>query len=901
MSFLTIFSVLYNSDEFIDHYLSCLQGLELFSEQELKITFYLDTNSEETLDKLIKFSNHFENTQIIFKRKSEDKGLYYDFNDMIRSSTTKFVMNYNPDDYLHPQFLKIYWETIQKNPHYDLFYCPINVSYTKNERDFSKKYEIFYDKKKIFVEEKDTKKKDQGYDFKVNLLKECVEKQDEIKTIGKWVPFETVDIFDFFRIDYSNFINIFNYHIFGFSCVCPVWKKELFNQWGEINHEGYGLVADAELWIRFFTHGAQFYKIQEPLIIYYNCKKSLGHSKEDKTHNRKLIKDYHPLFKMIHTIIDIVSADGQTTGTLKEYFDIQTKSFLNISEMRDNTIGIIGVTWSSSDVKIEIPLVMLENQDPIIQKEPKTFWITPKILKNINGICHRYNGEATLEKIDFMYRLFFETLSIQEIPILKQQSCILTQQIINYNLYFFFTHPEKFAKGKKEIMYRDEIFFIEDDLGQGTLFDIFSKKKIYQGTFTHYLPHGKGEATCPFTENKFSGYWLNGYCYETDCGYCSALDPQKSIKDMCIYKKWVYQGYHDEKQDPYSLCLPSLFIKQFSIFTLPNIPIQQNSEPSIKVMTKRNNQVFYYLENHWQEPVITEKKIYEIVKNHNDPGFNYIAFPWATLIDQLIFGKTELLEQIQNTEMNSTFSFVTTCQHIYFRKILPIFKKCGVKYLFVSHRIPQDDELEKEYSLKIIPFFIYPLYATPTSLSSTTNRKYLCSFKGNINNQYYLTNIRERLADLKEFEDCWIEFNHEWFFEKEVYHNQIHKKNVKIDNEAQKNSYIEIISNSEFSLCPSGSGPNSIRLWESLSYSSIPIILSNHMVLPEIEENWQDVCVFWSEQSCIKKLYFYLKTMPLEKIQSMKKLGRTVYEKYLFQENFAHLLFQKMSKEFTSS
>lgn len=512
-------------------------------------------------------------------------------------------------------------------------------------------------------------------------------------------------------------------------------------------------------------------------------------------------------------------------------------------------------------------------------------------------IHYRYSGQVNLEKIDFMYRYFFETLQIQETPTPVNLSTILIQQIINYNLCFFFSCPEKFTIGKNEIMYKDFVFFQD----QGILFDIISKKKIYQGGFKHYLPFGHGEAICPFTDNKFSGYWLNGYCYETDCGYCYAMNPQKSIQDMLIYKQCVYQKYYNEENttpDPYALCFPSLFIKHFSHLPLPIINIEQYPKLNKLKIMKKKNHVLYYLENDWQEPVITEKKIYEIIRETMDPGFNYLAFPWATLIDQLIFGKTELLEQIQfvqNSKMNSTFSLVTTCQHIYFRRILPIFKKCGVKYLFVSHRIPQDDQLEKEYLLKIIPYFIYPLYATPTSLCST-NRKYLCSFKGNINNQHYLTNIRERLADLKEFEDCWIEFNHEWFFEKQVYHNQILKKNVKIDKEKQTNSYIEILTNSEFSLCPSGSGPNSIRLWESLSYSSIPIILSNHMVLPEIEENWQDVCVFWSEQSCIKKLYFYLKTIPLEKIQSMKKLGRTIYEKYLFQENFAHLLFQKMAE-----
>jgi hypothetical protein len=46
-------------------------------------------------------------------------------------------------------------------------------------------------------------------------------------------------------------------------------------------------------------------------------------------------------------------------------------------------------------------------------------------------------------------------------------------------------------------------------------------------------------------------------------------------------------------------------------------------------------------------------------------------------------------------------------------------------------------------------------------------------------------------------------------------------------------NYINIMRNSVFSLCPSGSGPNSIRLWEALAFKCQPLVLSDGLDLPK--------------------------------------------------------------------
>jgi hypothetical protein len=57
----------------------------------------------------------------------------------------------------------------------------------------------------------------------------------------------------------------------------------------------------------------------------------------------------------------------------------------------------------------------------------------------------------------------------------------------------------------------------------------------------------------------------------------------------------------------------------------------------------------------------------------------------------------------------------------------------------------------------------------------------------------------------------------EWQFEQDVYRNQllgVTKDEVKAKvREQQEKDYIDVIEETAFCLCPSGSGPNLVRLW----------------------------------------------------------------------------------------
>ena len=94
------------------------------------------------------------------------------------------------------------------------------------------------------------------------------------------------------------------------------------------------------------------------------------------------------------------------------------------------------------------------------------------------------------------------------------------------------------------------------------------------------------------------------------------------------------------------------------------------------------------------------------------------------------------------------------------------------------------------------------------------------------------------------------------------------------------------MANSKFSLCPSGSGPNSIRFWESLSFGTIPVLLSDTYVLPLIKGwNWDECIIVWKE-SDIEKLYDYLCNFDSRRMDYMSRNCVDLYNVYFSEKTF---------------
>ena len=113
-------------------------------------------------------------------------------------------------------------------------------------------------------------------------------------------------------------------------------------------------------------------------------------------------------------------------------------------------------------------------------------------------------------------------------------------------------------------------------------------------------------------------------------------------------------------------------------------------------------------------------------------------------------------------------------------------------------------------------------------------------------------------------------------------------------NDALEKEYKMTLAQSKFSLCPSGTGPNSIRIWESMSYGSIPVILADTLVMPTIRTMaWTDAVIFWKE-SDIAGLYNYLKSITVKEMEEKSKACITLFETYFSDDSISRVMVEEM-------
>jgi|GEM_PF-6227979 len=261
----------------------------------------------------------------------------------------------------------------------------------------------------------------------------------------------------------------------------------------------------------------------------------------------------------------------------------------------------------------------------------------------------------------------------------------------------------------------------------------------------------------------------------------------------------------------------------------------------------------------WQGPAITEQQAFQRAHQllRASSAITYLGFPWASLIDHLNAGTPKgiaLLRQLADLRSillsRGCRRISTVCQQIYLPDHRWFFEWAGVTDVFWSHATI----FQSESSLRLHPFPLFPVHWHPsTPASSELVRDLLYSFVGARGSQpLYLTNSRDLiLSCLGEAPDTLVHANEEWFFEALVYGRQIFG-NVSSDDPRVQGTgradlralFMDALRRSIFTLCPSGAGPNSIRLWEAIGSGSIPVILSDTYRPPGPRELWDEAVVF---------------------------------------------------------
>lgn len=249
-----------------------------------------------------------------------------------------------------------------------------------------------------------------------------------------------------------------------------------------------------------------------------------------------------------------------------------------------------------------------------------------------------------------------------------------------------------------------------------------------------------------------------------------------------------------------------------------------------------------------QDKVSTEQQAYELIcQNPIHEQINYVAYPWAVLINQ------NLLNTVPNLKIENGY---TVCQHIRYEKIIPILKQMGVKVLFTPH-------VDKDYEgITVLPF---PHLAINGLNPTNTIKNIWASFVGAEYTHFTRAQIFKLFANDERF--VLINRGKTWHFY------------LKEEQLAQNtHEYQDILVRSRFALCPRGTGASTIRFWESLQAGAIPVLISDSMRLPDYFD-W-DKCIVRVKETDVHLIPEILSKIGFKQELEMRKVCLLAYQNF---------------------
>ena len=199
------------------------------------------------------------------------------------------------------------------------------------------------------------------------------------------------------------------------------------------------------------------------------------------------------------------------------------------------------------------------------------------------------------------------------------------------------------------------------------------------------------------------------------------------------------------------------------------------------------------------DPVKTEQNIQESLLNNIEylpDDLNYVNIPICQTINRYgVYTAQRVIDDIE-AKYKGVKKFV--CQHILVDKL-----NFYNNVVFTPHAVFSDNRI-------CIPH--YNSFFDKDCVVKYNARKYKTSFIGSTSTH----SIRKELFELNNDEDVIVRDTGNWFYEK-----------ASMDREKYLDKFKEFLLNSKLSLCPQGTGPSTIRLYESMAVGSIPIIFND--------------------------------------------------------------------------
>jgi hypothetical protein len=203
-----------------------------------------------------------------------------------------------------------------------------------------------------------------------------------------------------------------------------------------------------------------------------------------------------------------------------------------------------------------------------------------------------------------------------------------------------------------------------------------------------------------------------------------------------------------------------------------------------------------------EDPIRTEEFVYHQLKDLDIP---YVGVSLAHIINKC--GVEVAQAAIDEIESKHPFEKIFVCQHILVNRL-----NFGSNLVFTPHAERGDGRF-------FLPHFNPSYSVRPPYIKTIEDRRLRMSFQG----AFRTHETRPMLSGLS-CGDVVIEETGGWFF-------------YKSDEEraALRANYLGRLNDSKISLCPRGTGVSTIRLFESLSVGSVPMVFNGIELPPELE------------------------------------------------------------------
>lgn len=365
----------------------------------------------------------------------------------------------------------------------------------------------------------------------------------------------------------------------------------------------------------------------------------------------------------------------------------------------------------------------------------------------------------------------------------------------------------------------------------------------------------------------------NKIAYEFVVHGFDVVNPFPTIRAIHVHESNV-RGYHKEKDRTLiggmAFVRPQPDLTRDSRVEVTVWPLKTASISHVRVVgaleewdklagaQPEQKSAFIAHDRDWQYPAITEQWAFDRMRKFADlipENCAYFAFPWASLIDKVDkrpASAAPLLEALERLAVaaRERERVVTVCQHIRLHERQKLLSDAGITDVFWSHAVAGEDSLPDYPHIRVHPFPLYPVQL-PAASTVDAPRKHLFSFVGARAKDFYLSQTRNLIIDkLGADPRGLVVARDDWHYNKIVYDHQIKKTATSgealVDDGASE-EFRAVLADSIFSLCPSGSGPNSIRLWESIGAGAIPVILADTYAPPGDVALWREAAIFCPE------------------------------------------------------